>query len=63
MVAIDEGRAELGDQPLADDAFHRENATSHTTSGFEHGRLDASLLQLVGRRQPGQAGADHHDPW
>ena len=63
MVAIDEGRAQLGDKPVADGAFHRENATSQTTPGFEHGRLDASLLQLVGGRESGQAGADHHHPW
>ena len=63
VVAIDEGRAQLGDQPLADGAFHRENATSQTTPGFEHGRRDAGLLQLVGRHESGQAGTDHHHPW
>ena len=62
VALVDQLTAVLGDLPVGEEAANRPAAAADPVPGLMDLGDDTGLLQPVRRGQPGEAGADDHDP-
>ena len=60
MIGADELAAALNNLAL-DEVVEADHAAADALASFEHGHVAAGMGQFVGRRQPGEAGAEDED--